>query len=68
VSLPGGRPQRISIVGSTGTGKTTYARRLAEVLGVPHTELDAIAWQPAWTILPREEFRARVGRGSSAYS
>ena len=52
--------RRVSVVGSTGTGKTTYARRLAEILDVPHTELDAIVWQPSWTPLPPDEFRARV--------
>jgi adenylate kinase family enzyme len=58
--------RRVSVVGSTGTGKTTYARRLAAILGVPHTELDAIVWQPNWTLLPAEEFRARVAERISA--
>jgi adenylate kinase family enzyme len=57
---------RVSVVGSTGTGKTTYARRLAKILGVPHTELDAIVWQPNWTLLPQDEFRARVAERISA--
>jgi len=58
--------RRVSVVGSTGTGKTTYARRLAQILGVPHTELDAIVWQPNWMVLPPEEFRARVAERIAA--
>jgi adenylate kinase family enzyme len=53
-------PRRVSIVGSTGTGKTTYGRRLAARLGVPHIELDAIVWQPNWTLMDSERFRAIV--------
>ena len=53
-------PRRVSIVGSTGTGKTTYARELALALGVPHTELDALAWGPNWTLADAETLQARV--------
>ena len=59
MDLPG-RPRRVSVVGSTGTGKTTFARDLAAILNVPHTELDAVVWQPNWKLLPPEEFQARV--------
>jgi adenylate kinase family enzyme len=66
MDLPEARPRRVSVVGSTGTGKTTFARELARILDVPHTELDAIVWQPNWTLLPREEFRARVAERLAA--
>lgn len=49
------------MVGVSGAGKTTLARRLAAALEVPHVELDAIFHQPGWTELPVEEFRDRVG-------
>jgi adenylate kinase family enzyme len=51
---------RISIVGTSGSGKTTFARRLAGILALPRVELDAIFWQPNWTELPEEEFHTRV--------
>ena len=54
------RPRRVSVVGSTGTGKTTFARDLAAILDVPHTELDAVVWQPNWKLLPAEEFQSRI--------
>jgi adenylate kinase family enzyme len=53
----GARPQRTVVVGTSGSGKTTMARRLAEGLGVPHVELDSLHWGPGWTPRPPEEFR-----------
>lgn len=52
--------QRISVVGTSGSGKTTFARRLSERLAVPHVELDWLFWGPAWTPVESEEFRHRV--------
>jgi adenylate kinase family enzyme len=52
--------QRISVIGTTGSGKTTVARRTAEALGVPHIELDALHWEPDWEEAPLDIFRERV--------
>lgn len=52
--------RRVVVVGTTGSGKTTMARRIAERLRLPHVELDALHWEPHWTEAPREVFRARV--------
>jgi adenylate kinase family enzyme len=52
--------RRISVVGASGSGKTTVARRLAAALGLTHVELDAIHHLPDWTSLPRDDFRAAV--------
>lgn len=54
------RLARVGVVGTSAAGKTTFARALAGVLGVPHVELDALYWGPRWTPAPREEFRRRV--------
>ena len=35
---------RILIYGNSGSGKTTMARETAQALGVPHLDLDTIAW------------------------
>lgn len=52
--------QRIVVVGTTGSGKTTMAGRLARKLNFPHIELDALNWGPDWTMRPNEEFLALV--------
>ena len=53
-------PRRIVVVGSSGTGKTTVARRIAELASLPHVELDALHWEPNWTPAVTDVFRARV--------
>ena len=54
---------RVTVVGTTGSGKTTLAGRLAKALDLPHFELDAINWQPGWVSLndtDQPEFIRRV--------
>jgi adenylate kinase family enzyme len=51
---------RISVIGSSGSGKTWTASRLAAKLGVPHVELDAIRHGPNWEPMPDDEFRRTV--------
>ncbi len=46
--------------GVSGSGKTTFGRRLAARLGVPFLELDALNHGPGWTEASPGEFRARV--------
>ena len=58
--------RRIAVVGTTGSGKTTFARRLSERLAVPHIELDALYWGPDWTPAPVEVFRERIAEAIAA--
>jgi len=51
---------RIVVVGSSGSGKSTFARRAAEKFGRPHIELDELHWGANWT--PRADFVANVER------
>jgi adenylate kinase family enzyme len=53
-------PQRIVVVGSAGSGKTTVARRAAAIIGGRHIELDALYHEPGWVPAESEVFRARV--------
>ncbi|MFD5225673.1 AAA family ATPase [Microbacterium sp. NPDC058342] len=45
---------RVLIAGVTGSGKTTFARRLASAWDLRHVEIDALFHGPDWT--PRESF------------
>ncbi|WP_174566908.1 hypothetical protein [Nocardia crassostreae] len=53
--------RRISVVGTSGSGKSSLARGIARRLGIPHVELDAIHHQAGWTAMGEAEFRAAVG-------
>ena len=52
--------RRVSVVGTSGVGKSTVASALARVLGADFLELDSLQHQADWTPLPTPEFRARV--------
>ncbi|HZP57183.1 MAG TPA: adenylate kinase [Dehalococcoidia bacterium] len=52
--------QRIAVVGTTGSGKTTLAAALAQGIGAPHIELDALFWGPGWQPVEPEHFRRAV--------
>ncbi len=52
--------RRIAVLGMTASGKSTLARHLARLLGVPHIELDGIVHGPNWVDLPNDVFHART--------
>jgi adenylate kinase family enzyme len=52
--------RRIAVMGSSCAGKTTLAGQLAERLGVPHVELDALHHGPNWTEATAEELKAKL--------
>jgi adenylate kinase family enzyme len=58
--------RRVAVVGTSCSGKTTFATSLACLLGVPHIELDALHWRPGWIATPPEEFRAAVAAATQA--
>jgi adenylate kinase family enzyme len=57
---------RVTVVGISGSGKTSLARSLARRLGVPHIEFDALFWGPGWQPVAREQFRAQVAAALAA--
>jgi adenylate kinase family enzyme len=60
---------RVSVIGTSGSGKTTFAAELARASGARHVDLDAINWQPGWQDLnvhDPDEFRRRVADAVAA--
>jgi adenylate kinase family enzyme len=57
---------RISVIGTSCSGKTTFARRLAAQCGFPHIELDAIYWLPGWQARPEDDFKSLVDQAVKA--
>ncbi|NYG06705.1 adenylate kinase family enzyme [Phycicoccus badiiscoriae] len=57
--------KRISVVGSSGSGKTTVAQRLAAALGLPHVELDALHWGQNWSAPTSAQLSERVSAATA---
>lgn len=53
-------PRRILVYGVTGSGKSTIAARLAEVLDLPWYSVDDLTWEPGWVAVPFDEQRRRI--------
>ena len=47
-------------IGSSGAGKSTFARRLGEITGLEVIHLDRHFWKPGWVETPKPEWRERV--------
>src|SRR4051812_9560953 len=60
--------KRVSVVGNSGSGKSTFARSLADKIGATCLDLDAIFHLPDWQELPPDEFRARVDEATAGES
>jgi adenylate kinase family enzyme len=52
--------RRVLVIGSGGAGKSTFARRLGELLGLEVIHLDALYWRAGWVETPKEVWRERV--------
>lgn len=51
--------QRIIVMGSSaGAGKSTFARRLGEILTLPVYHLDVLFWKPGWVESDSDDFVA----------
>jgi adenylate kinase family enzyme len=56
----------VYVTGASCNGKSTLGRALAERLGVPYTELDALHHGPSWTEATADELRGRVEAAMAA--
>ncbi|MBD5781718.1 adenylate kinase [Pelagicoccus sp. NFK12] len=48
-------PKRINVIGCSGSGKSTFARKLARRIEARYVELDSVYWGPNWTEPSDEE-------------
>lgn len=46
--------KRILVYGVTGSGKTTFARKLSERTGIPWHSVDDLTWEPNWVVVPTD--------------
>lgn len=54
--------QRVVVIGTSGSGKTTFAKNLAHMLSCPHYELDELHFLANWETRTWEEMRALVNQ------
>jgi adenylate kinase family enzyme len=50
----------IHVVGTSGSGKSTFAKKLSEVLQIPYIEMDQLFWGANWQMPDKSEFALRV--------
>ena len=56
--------RKIAVVGVLASGKTTFARKLAEKTSLPLILIDSIMWKPGWEFTGKEETAARLDEES----
>ncbi len=52
--------KRFNVVGTSGSGKTTFSEKLAKILAIPYIQMDAIFWGPNWSEPNDDEFFPKV--------
>ena len=52
--------ERIMIIGCGGAGKSTLARQLGEITGLPVVHLDKLFWHPGWAESTKDEIDAKI--------
>ena len=49
-------------MGSSGSGKSTFAQRLSAITGIPTVSLDALYWKPGWIAVGCRRVRRHASR------
>ncbi len=66
--MPSPIGRRIHVAGNTSAGKSTLGMQLAEAIGVPFVELDALNWMPNWVGLNAtdpDRFEQRIAEATA---
>ncbi|WP_425667377.1 adenylate kinase [Vibrio tubiashii] len=51
---------KVNVVGTSGSGKSTFSAQLASALDCKHIEMDRLFWKPDWQESPDLEFFAKI--------
>lgn len=52
--------KRVLVIGVSGAGKSTFARRLGEILKIEVMHLDRLYWSAGWKKMEKKEWKERV--------
>ena len=52
--------RKILVIGSSGAGKSTFSRRLSDILDIEVIHLDKEHWKPGWVEPPKDVWRRKV--------
>ena len=56
---------RVLVIGTSASGKTTFARRLGAIVDAPVVELDALHWMENWQERPLDDFSKLVEQATA---
>ena len=51
---------RINIIGTAGSGKSFFSKRVAQNLNIPCVEIEALAWKSNWTEATNDELFSKL--------
>lgn len=52
--------KKILVIGISGAGKSTFTRKLSEILHIPLICLDKLFWKPGWVKKDQDIFEKEV--------
>lgn len=52
--------KRVLVIGSGGAGKSTFAKRLGNILNLGVVHLDSLYWKPGWIETPKQDWRKTI--------
>ena len=60
--------KKVLVIGPGGSGKSTFAKRLGEILGIDVKHLDSFYWRAGWTKPSEEDWIQKVNELTSGES
>lgn len=57
-----GNMKKIMLIGSCGAGKSTFAKRLHEILAIDIIHLDQYYWKPNWIKTEKDEWQNKISK------